>query len=95
MVKLEQNYRSTKTILEVANTIIDNNKNQLPKKLWTDKGVGDKIKLVRTSTDNEEGKYVADTIQEEKLRNHYFNSDFVILYRTNAQSRHDSRRQEV
>jgi DNA helicase-2/ATP-dependent DNA helicase PcrA len=87
VVKLEQNYRSTKTILEVANTIIDNNKNQLPKKLWTDKGIGDKIKLVRTSTDNEEGKYVADTIQEEKLRNHYFNSDFVILYRTNAQSR--------
>lgn len=87
VVKLEQNYRSTKTILEVANEIIGNNKNQLPKTLWTDKGDGDKIKLVRTATDNEEGKYVADTIQEEKLRNHFFNNDFAILYRTNAQSR--------
>lgn len=87
VVKLEQNYRSTKTILNVANEVIGNNKNQLPKKLWTDKGDGDKIKLVRTATDNEEGKFVADTIQEEKLRNHFFNSEFAILYRTNAQSR--------
>ena len=59
----------------------------MPKKLWTDKGEGEKIKLVRTATDNEEGKFVADTIQEQKLRNHYFNKDFAILYRTNAQSR--------
>jgi DNA helicase II / ATP-dependent DNA helicase PcrA len=87
VVKLEQNYRSTKSILNVANEIISNNKNQLPKKLWTDKGNGDKIKLVRTATDNEEGKFVADTIQEEKLRNHFFNNEFAILYRTNAQSR--------
>ncbi|MEP7107763.1 MAG: UvrD-helicase domain-containing protein [Ferruginibacter sp.] len=86
-VKLEQNYRSTKSILNVANEIISNNKNQLPKKLWTDKEDGDKIKLVRTATDNEEGKFVADTIQEEKLRNHFFNNDFAVLYRTNAQSR--------
>jgi DNA helicase-2/ATP-dependent DNA helicase PcrA len=87
VVKLEQNYRSTKSILSVANEIIGNNKNQIPKKLWTDNTPGDKIKLVRTATDNEEGKYVADTIQEEKLRNHYFNKEFAILYRTNAQSR--------
>ena len=87
VVKLEQNYRSTKSILNVANEIIGNNKNQLPKKLWTDNVTGDKIKLVRTATDNEEGKYVADTIKEEKLRNHYFNNEFAILYRTNAQSR--------
>ena len=87
VVKLEQNYRSTKNILNVANEIIANNKNQLPKTLWTDKGEGDKIKLVRTATDNEEGKFVADTIQEEKLRNHYYNNEFAILYRTNAQSR--------
>lgn len=87
VVKLEQNYRSTKSILNVANEIIGNNKNQLPKKLWTDKEEGDKIKLVRTATDNEEGKFVADTIQEEKLRNHFFNNEFAILYRTNAQSR--------
>lgn len=87
VVKLEQNYRSTKNILNVANEIIANNKNQLPKTLWTDKGEGDKIKLVRTATDNEEGKFVADTIQEQKLRNHFHNSEFAILYRTNAQSR--------
>ncbi len=87
VVKLEQNYRSTKSILNVANEVIGNNKNQLPKTLWTDKGDGDKLKLVRTATDNEEGKFVADVIQEEKLRNHFFNNDFAILYRTNAQSR--------
>ena len=48
---------------------------------------GEKIKLVRTMTDNDEGKFVADTIQEQKLRNHFNNKDFAILYRTNAQSR--------
>jgi DNA helicase-2/ATP-dependent DNA helicase PcrA len=87
VVKLEQNYRSTQSILNVANNIIANNKNQLPKTLWTSNAEGEKINLVRTSTDNEEGKFVADTIQEQKLRNHYMNSDFAILYRTNAQSR--------
>ena len=53
----------------------------------TENAEGEKIKLVRTMTDNEEGKYVADTIQEQKLRNHFNNRDFAILYRTNAQSR--------
>ncbi|HTC01164.1 MAG TPA: UvrD-helicase domain-containing protein, partial [Ferruginibacter sp.] len=87
VVKLEQNYRSSNSIITVANKVIDNNKNQLPKKLWTDKADGEKIRLVRTSTDNEEGKYVADTIKEQKLRNHFMNNEFAILYRTNAQSR--------
>ncbi len=87
VVKLEQNYRSTQNILKVANEVISNNKNQLPKELWTENADGEKIKLVRTMTDNEEGKFVADTIQEQKLRNHYYNNDFAILYRTNAQSR--------
>lgn len=87
MVKLEQNYRSTQTILNVANQVISNNKGQIPKNLWTENATGEKIKLVRTMTDNDEGKFVADTIQEQKLRNHYHNSDFAILYRTNAQSR--------
>ncbi|MBL0180950.1 MAG: UvrD-helicase domain-containing protein [Chitinophagaceae bacterium] len=87
LVKLEQNYRSTKNILHVANEIIGNNKNQIEKKLFTDNGEGEKIRLVRTMTDNDEGKMVADTIQEQKLRNHYYNKDFAILYRTNAQSR--------
>ncbi|MEO7524371.1 MAG: UvrD-helicase domain-containing protein [Ferruginibacter sp.] len=87
VVKLEQNYRSTKNILSVANQIISNNKGQIEKTLFTDKAEGDKIKLVRTMTDNDEGKMVADTVQELKLRNHFFNKDFAILYRTNAQSR--------
>src|SRR5690606_6440164 len=87
LVKLEQNYRSTQSILKVANEVISNNKSQIPKELWTDNQQGDKIKLVRTMTDNEEGKFVADTIQEQKLRNHFYNRDFAILYRTNAQSR--------
>lgn len=87
VIKLEQNYRSTQAILNVANEVIKNNKGQLPKVLWTQNAHGEKIKLVRTMTDNDEGKYVADIIQEQKLRNHYFNKDFAILYRTNAQSR--------
>lgn len=87
LVKLEQNYRSTKNILHVANDVIANNKGQIEKKLFTDNTEGEKIRLVRTMTDNDEGKMVADTIQEQKLRNHYFNKDFAILYRTNAQSR--------
>jgi DNA helicase-2/ATP-dependent DNA helicase PcrA len=87
VVKLEQNYRSTQSILNVANEVIKNNKGQIPKNLWTDNAAGEKIRLVRLMTDNEEGKYVADTIQEQRLRNHYNNRDFAILYRTNAQSR--------
>jgi DNA helicase-2/ATP-dependent DNA helicase PcrA len=87
VVKLEQNYRSTKSILNVANEVIRNNKGQIPKDLWTENESGEKIRLVRTMTDNDEGRFVADTIQEQKLRNHYYNRDFAILYRTNAQSR--------
>ncbi len=87
VVKLEQNYRSTQNILNVANKVIGLNKNQIPKNLWTDNGEGDKLKLVRTLTDNDEGRFVADAIAEQKLRNHYHNKDFAILYRTNAQSR--------
>lgn len=87
IVKLEQNYRSTKNIINVANEVIKNNKGQIEKVLFTDNSEGEKIKLVRTMTDNDEGKFVADSIQEQKLRNHYSNKDFAILYRTNAQSR--------
>ncbi len=87
IVMLEQNYRSSQSILHVANNVIANNKSQLPKKLWTSNGEGEKVKLVRTATDNDEGKYVADAIQEQKLRNHFLNNDIAILYRTNAQSR--------
>ena len=87
VVKLEQNYRSTQSILSAANEVIKRNKGQIPKNLWTENIEGEKIKLVRTMTDNDEGKFVADTIQEQKLRNHFNNRDFAILYRTNSQSR--------
>ena len=87
VVKLEQNYRSTQSIINAANEVIKRNKGQIPKNLWTENTEGEKIRLVRTMTDNDEGKYVADTIQEQKLRNHFNNRDFAILYRTNSQSR--------
>jgi DNA helicase-2/ATP-dependent DNA helicase PcrA len=85
--KLEQNYRSTQNIVKAANELIHRNKNQLKKEIWTDNAKGDPILLVKTPSDNEEGRWVADSIQELKLRHHYRNSDFAILYRTNAQSR--------
>jgi DNA helicase-2/ATP-dependent DNA helicase PcrA len=87
VIKLEQNYRSTQNILNIANEIIKNNKGQIPKTLFTENAAGEKIRLVRTMTDNDEGKFVADAIQEQKLRNHFNNKDIAILYRTNAQSR--------
>lgn len=85
--KLEQNYRSTKTIVEAANSVIKNNKDQLKKIVWTDNLDGDKIKLIRASTDNEEGQIVANRIFDLKMNEQIANKDFAILYRTNAQSR--------
>jgi DNA helicase-2/ATP-dependent DNA helicase PcrA len=87
IVKLEQNYRSTQTILNIANNVIGNNKNQIPKELWTSNVDGEKLILARTMTDNDEGRFVADAIKEQQMRNHYANRDFALLYRTNAQSR--------
>src|ERR1700755_1984613 len=87
VVKLEQNYRSTQSIINAANEVIKQNKGQIPKNIWTDNSTGEKIRLVRLMTDNEEGKFVADTIQEQRLRNNFNNLDFAFLYRTNAQSR--------
>lgn len=85
--KMEQNYRSTKAIVEAANTIIARNKGQLAKKIWTSNDEGQKIRVIRASSDNEEGKLVSETIFEMKMREHLHNRDFAILYRTNAQSR--------
>ena len=87
IIKLEQNYRSTKSILMAANAVIEHNSKQIKKELWTDKGDGNKLRVVCTFTDNDEGKFVAETIKEEQLRNHFANKDYAILYRTNAQSR--------
>lgn len=85
--KLEQNYRSTEHIVQAANLVIRQNKNQIPKSIWSDKGPGQKIRTIKAMTDNEEGKRVADTILEQKNRHHLQNKDIAILYRTNAQSR--------
>lgn len=85
--RLEQNYRSTKNIVEAANSIIDKNKTKLDKVVWTANDSGHKIKVNRSITDGEEGRFVASTIWEEKIREHLPNNKFAILYRTNAQSR--------
>ena len=85
--KLEQNYRSTESIVEAANDIIKFNKGQLPKKIWTEIKGGEKIKVFKTASDSDEARIVADSIFDQKMRNHLVHSEFAILYRTNAQSR--------
>ncbi|MCL4111885.1 UNVERIFIED_CONTAM: hypothetical protein GTU68_063537 [Idotea baltica] len=85
--KLEQNYRSTQCIVQAANEVIQQNKNQIQKKIWTDKEDAAKIKLIKTVSDTEEGRRVSDTIIEYKSRYHIPNREIAILYRTNAQSR--------
>lgn len=87
IIKLEQNYRSTKTIVEAANSVIAKNKAQLPKNVWTANEEGTLIELIKAVSDNEEGKLVATSIFEEKMQAQLKFSDFVILYRTNSQSR--------
>ena len=85
--KLEQNYRSTQNIVNVANSIIANNKEQLKKNVFSEKETGDKIKVMRAFSDNEEGKLVAEAIMHERTTKGLKWHDFAILYRTNAQSR--------
>lgn len=87
MYRLEQNYRSTKNIVEAANNVIDKNKTKLEKIVWTDNDEGPKIKVHRSLTDSEEGRFVASTIFEQKMQNQLPNGHFAVLYRTNAQSR--------
>ena len=87
MYRLEQNYRSTKNIVEAANNVIDKNKTKLDKIVWTANNDGPPIKIHRSLTDGEEGRFVASTIFEEKMQNQLPNGNFAILYRTNAQSR--------
>ncbi|MBI4945689.1 MAG: UvrD-helicase domain-containing protein [Bacteroidetes bacterium] len=85
--KLEQNYRSTKNIVNAANSLILKNKNQIQKQVWTDNSEGEKIKVVRALTDNEEGAKVAQMIFESMMQHQMHPKEFAILYRTNAQSR--------
>ncbi|MFI0426410.1 MAG: ATP-dependent helicase, partial [Flavobacterium sp.] len=87
LYRLEQNYRSSKNIVEAANNVIDKNKTKLDKIVWTSNDDGPKIKVHRSLTDSEEGRFVAATIFEQKMQNQMLNGQFAILYRTNAQSR--------
>ena len=86
VVLLEQNYRSTKTILQAANHVIENNVNRKVKKLWTENDEGQPITYYRAQSEQDEGRYVLSQIQS-LLRDGYHYDDFAILYRTNAQSR--------
>lgn len=85
--KLEQNYRSTSVIVNAANSIIANNQNQLEKNIFTDNEEGEKVKLISAENELDEARKVVDVIREQKQVQNYFNKDFAILYRTNAQSR--------
>jgi len=87
VVKLEQNYRSTQNIVNAANSLIQKNKNQLEKNVFSENEEGDKIEVIRAISDNEEGRIIANNIFEGKIRDGFNNSDYAILYRTNAQSR--------
>ena len=85
--KLEQNYRSTSNIVEAANSVIDKNKTKLDKEVWTANDAGESIKIMRTISDGEEGRFVAQSIWDNQMNHQLTNDSFAILYRTNAQSR--------
>ena len=85
--KLEQNYRSTKNIVSAANKVIEKNKQQIFKEIWTENSKGGLIRMIHASTDTEEGNLVAQSIFEQKMNHQLPNEAFAILYRTNAQSR--------
>ena len=87
LYRLEQNYRSTKTIVNAANSIISYNKNKIDKVVWTSNDKGDLVRINRLATDSEEGRHVASSIFAFKMEEQRKNDDFAILYRTNAQSR--------
>jgi DNA helicase II / ATP-dependent DNA helicase PcrA len=87
LFKLEQNYRSTKNIVDAANSVITRNLEQIKKDVWTDNESGELLTVVRTLTDNEEGKVISNRIYDKKMQEGLDYSDFAILYRTNRQSR--------
>ncbi len=87
IIKLEQNYRSSQNIVNAANSVIDMNKSQLKKTVWTANDEGSKIELIKSVSDNEEGRFVSSAIFEQKAQKGYASSDFAVLYRTNSQSR--------
>jgi DNA helicase II / ATP-dependent DNA helicase PcrA len=87
LFKLEQNYRSTQTIVNAANSIIDRNEGQIKKRVYSKNDVGEKIRILQTLTDGEEGALVSSDILDTRMRERADWKEFAILYRTNAQSR--------
>jgi DNA helicase-2/ATP-dependent DNA helicase PcrA len=85
--KLEQNYRSTKNIVNAANSVIARNKTKLDKEVWTSNDAGDSIHVMRTISDGEEGRFVAQSIWENQMEHQLSSDSFCVLYRTNSQSR--------
>ena len=85
--KLEQNYRSSSNIVQAANSVIDKNKTKLDKEIWTSNQEGELIKVMRTFSEGDEGRFVANSIFENKMQHQLPNNNFTVLYRTNAQSR--------
>lgn len=85
--KLEQNYRSTKNIVNAANSVIARNKTKLDKEVWTSNDAGDSINVMRTISDGEEGRFVAQSVWENMMNHQLKPDDFCVLYRTNSQSR--------
>lgn len=87
VVKLEQNYRSTQNIVNAANSVIEKNKTKLEKRVWTSNPVGEQVKVMCTTSDGEEGRFVAQSIFDHKMNSQLHNDQFAVLYRTNSQSR--------
>lgn len=87
IIKLEQNYRSTKNILDIANAVIKNNQKKYEKKLWTDKAEGNLPKLYISDNEYDEATFIAEEIEHLKREEYYKHSDFAVLYRMNAESR--------
>jgi DNA helicase-2/ATP-dependent DNA helicase PcrA len=85
--KLEQNYRSSRNIVRAANSVIDKNKTKLEKEIWTSNDEGGKIRVMRTFSEGDEGRFVASSIFDNKMQHQLQNNSFTVLYRTNAQSR--------
>ena len=87
LFKLEQNYRSTNNIVQAANSIIEKNKDQIQKNVWTENSGGEKIIVHKSISDSDEGNYIATNVWQTAMNEGAKHDDFCILYRTNAQSR--------
>jgi DNA helicase-2/ATP-dependent DNA helicase PcrA len=86
VIRLEQNYRSTKTIIAAAGNMISKNQNQIPKKLWTENDQGEQIEIIQCQDDKEEASRIVKVLKKQKEDHKLFFSDFAVLYRINAQS---------